>query len=372
MVMTKLHYIIAVFCLFLISGLSVEGAVLSGTDLGLASSGSTGTLDLMLDEATNGLAGYMLEISFNPGGIAQVTKVNWPSAFVMNSKSPDPPTSEITLVAVDLNDAVTAGALNTILANLEITGLAEGSTEMEIAISELTDDSGSPIDATVSGSTITVGTVTPTVTPTATPTVTPTSEPTSEPTTVPTTIVPTVTPTVEPTAEPTIEPTHTPDTETLKASFTAMPMTGVPPLAVNFTDYSTGSPKKWKWDFGDGTLSTLQNPTHVYGGIGRYTVTLEVTKGNLSSIEQKPELIRVVGDYPVGPSGFVMVTSKPSGAEINMGELYLGMTPATLIVPAGSRSLTFEKEGYLNKTVSVTIRPGEIKLIPKVMLKEAS
>nr|WP_281267990.1 PEGA domain-containing protein [Methanospirillum stamsii] len=67
-----------------------------------------------------------------------------------------------------------------------------------------------------------------------------------------------------------------------------------------------------------------------------------------------------------------MVTSKPSGAEINMGELYLGMTPATLIVPAGSRSLTFEKEGYLNKTVSVTIRPGEIKLIPKVMLKEAS
>ncbi|MDY0077635.1 MAG: PKD domain-containing protein, partial [Bacteroidales bacterium] len=30
----------------------------------------------------------------------------------------------------------------------------------------------------------------------------------------------------------------------------------------------------WNWDFGDGTSSTLQNPTHTYTSIGNYTVTL--------------------------------------------------------------------------------------------------
>ena len=169
-----------------------------------------------------------------------------------------------------------------------------------------------------------------------------------------------------PTHIPTVEP------EPLIAAFTAQPMTGTPPLTVNFTDHSTGTPKKWRWDFGDGTLSTVQNPTHVYGGIGRYTVTLEVISDNYSSVERKPEIIRVVGDYPTGPSGFVMVTSQPSAAEVHMGDLYLGTTPATLIVPAGSRSLTFQKEGYQKKTVNVTIRPNEMKLIPKVMLKPAS
>ena len=45
---------------------------------------------------------------------------------------------------------------------------------------------------------------------------------------------------------------------------------------VSFFDKSTGSPTAWKWDFGDGNTSTRRNPTHVYGKIGGYTVTLTV------------------------------------------------------------------------------------------------
>ena len=363
--MKKKNFIITLFCLLLITGLTAEAATLSGTDISLASSGSSGTIDLMLDDAPEGLAGYQLEISFDPAGIVEISSVNFPAAFSMNSAS-SLPASTVSIVAVDLMDQVTAGASSTTLATLGISAKAEGSAEMQISITELTNDSGGPITAAVSGSKVTVGTgaPTPTKTPTATPTETPTEAPSSEPTTEPRTIVPTVTPTPKPTPEPCYgQPL---------AAFTAMPMTGTPPLTVNFTDHSTGDPKQWRWDFGDGTLSTVQNPTHVYGGIGRYTVTLEVMSGNYSSVERKPEIIRVVGDYPTGPSGFVMVTSQPSGAEVNMGDRYLGTTPATLIVPAGSRSLTFEKEGYLNKTVPVTIRPNEIKLVPKVMLKASS
>ena len=62
------------------------------------------------------------------------------------------------------------------------------------------------------------------------------------------------------------------------AGFTASPTSGVVPLAVSFTDTSTGGPTSWSWDFGDGTGSTLQHPTHTYSEAGTYVATL--TAGN--------------------------------------------------------------------------------------------
>ena len=49
---------------------------------------------------------------------------------------------------------------------------------------------------------------------------------------------------------------------------------------INFTDKSTILGSKitaWFWDFGDGTTSSVQNPTHVYSKIGTYKVTLTTT-----------------------------------------------------------------------------------------------
>ena len=45
---------------------------------------------------------------------------------------------------------------------------------------------------------------------------------------------------------------------------------------MKFTDTSTGGPTSWLWDFGDGTSSTSQNPSHAYTTAGSYTVTLTV------------------------------------------------------------------------------------------------
>ncbi len=50
-----------------------------------------------------------------------------------------------------------------------------------------------------------------------------------------------------------------------------------PPLTVNFTDLSTGSPVNWQWDFGDGNTSTVQNPSNTYTSYGSFTVTLITT-----------------------------------------------------------------------------------------------
>jgi hypothetical protein len=48
------------------------------------------------------------------------------------------------------------------------------------------------------------------------------------------------------------------------------------PFTTTFTDTSDANPTKWQWDFGDGTTSAEQNPTHQYKAAGTYKVTLTV------------------------------------------------------------------------------------------------
>ncbi|AKB52502.1 Chitin binding protein [Methanosarcina barkeri str. Wiesmoor] len=79
------------------------------------------------------------------------------------------------------------------------------------------------------------------------------------------------------------------------AAFSASPTSGKYPLNVKFTDKSTGSPTKWKWDFGDGTKSFLQNPTHKYSKAGKYTVTLKVTNAAGINTATKSNYITVTG-----------------------------------------------------------------------------
>lgn len=60
------------------------------------------------------------------------------------------------------------------------------------------------------------------------------------------------------------------------AEFSADITSGVIPLAIVFSDLSTNEPISWSWDFGDGSTSTEQNPSHTYTAEGVYTVTLIV------------------------------------------------------------------------------------------------
>ncbi len=77
------------------------------------------------------------------------------------------------------------------------------------------------------------------------------------------------------------------------AGFDAAPRSGIRPLAVKFTDTSTGVVSAWLWDFGDGVASTVQHPTHTYTVTGVYTVTLIVSGPDGSDTESKPSFITV-------------------------------------------------------------------------------
>jgi PKD repeat protein len=66
---------------------------------------------------------------------------------------------------------------------------------------------------------------------------------------------------------------YTPPVAKIKASSN----TGNVPLPVQFTSTSTGAISSYQWNFGDGSTSAAQNPSHTYSTAGTHSVTLTVT-----------------------------------------------------------------------------------------------
>ena len=85
-----------------------------------------------------------------------------------------------------------------------------------------------------------------------------------------------------------------------EANFTANTTSGDAPLAVKFTDTSTGTPTNRTWDFGDGGTSIEQNPTHTYTTEGTYTVKLMVSNSLGNDSEEKTGYI-TVGSVVLAP-----------------------------------------------------------------------
>lgn len=83
-------------------------------------------------------------------------------------------------------------------------------------------------------------------------------------------------------------------------------------LSVAFTDASVdgdGTVTNWGWDFGDGSTSTDQNPTHVYTSAGDYTVSL-VVKDNDDSTSTLITKDITVAPNVIPTSDFTFVVDK--------------------------------------------------------------
>ena len=98
-------------------------------------------------------------------------------------------------------------------------------------------------------------------------------------------------------------------------------------LTVNFTDTSSGA-TSWSWDFGDGTTSTLQNPSHTYATAGNYTVALYIENSNKSWDEiNHPITLSTMGLadnskelfqlYPNPTNGIVTISLAKSASKLN-------------------------------------------------------
>ena len=171
---------------------------------------------------------------------------------------------------------------------------------------------------------------------------------------------------------------ETPPTATFSASLTS----GKAPLNVAFTDKSTGSPTSWKWTFGDGAKSFVQNPKHKYSKAGKYTVSLTVRNAKGSNTVTKTDYITVISkpianftsDVTSGKAPLtVAFTDKSMGLPANwkwaFGDgktstqqnpehqyLQEGKYKVTLTVSNAAGGNTVTKTNYI--TVTTNTRPG--------------
>ncbi len=105
------------------------------------------------------------------------------------------------------------------------------------------------------------------------------------------------------------------------ADFSAAPTSGSYPLTVQFTDQSAGSPTSWSWDLGDGTTSTVQNPSHAYQAAGIYTVSLTATNAEGSDTVTRTDLITVTEPVPttlITVSGESSIHGTVSGSYLDL------------------------------------------------------
>lgn len=81
------------------------------------------------------------------------------------------------------------------------------------------------------------------------------------------------------------------------------------PLTWQFTDFSSGNPTSWFWDFGDSTFSYEQNPIHVFPNGGTFLVCLTISDSSANCQDTYCELITVTGNPGGDCENFFTYTS---------------------------------------------------------------
>jgi len=88
------------------------------------------------------------------------------------------------------------------------------------------------------------------------------------------------------------------------ASFTSNVTSGINPMTVQFNDTSNNTPTAWYWTFGDGVVSTSQNPVHTYTAVGSYAVSLGTTNSAGSNTTTMATYINVTNALTPPTSSF--------------------------------------------------------------------
>jgi PKD repeat protein len=92
------------------------------------------------------------------------------------------------------------------------------------------------------------------------------------------------------------------------ANFTFNPNSGYAPSSVQFTSSSQNA-VDFTWDFGDGSTSIAENPSHVFTQPGTYTVTLKVKNGDKQN--QKSSQITILRPFSKAILTKVVLTDMP-------------------------------------------------------------
>lgn len=114
-------------------------------------------------------------------------------------------------------------------------------------------------------------------------------------------------------------------TPVVTADFGASVTEGASPLTVNFTNLSGITPgfgRKFLWDFGDGSISESENPSHVYTGTGGDTFTVFLS------------IVATEGEFDALATGILDSTlnsnDRVAGVDFTNDDAWLARGPAPL------------------------------------------
>jgi PKD repeat protein len=163
----------------------------------------------------------------------------------------------------------------------------------------------------------------------------------------------------------------------LTANFTATPVSGAPPLTVQFSDNSTAlntTITSWDWDFdNDGTVdATTQNPSYTYQNAGNYTVSLTVGDGGNMDNETKISYISVGSGTQITAafSGTPTTGISPLSVQFTDNSIASNTTITSWkwdfdndgTVDARSQNPLYTYQNPGNYTVSLTVSDGTISV----------
>ena len=175
-----------------------------------------------------------------------------------------------------------------------------------------------------------------------------------------------------------------------RADFVADKTRGGAPMTVTFTDKTANSPTAWKWDFGDGTTASEQNPVHTYTTLGVFTVSLTASNKDGQDTSTKTGYIVTTlapvadfkADRQVGKAPFIVVftdlsTNNPTSwlwefgdgstsSDQNPRHIYLheGAYDVRLTVTNQYGSDSLLKTGSSVPTVGTTAVPYTVAVVP--------
>ena len=142
------------------------------------------------------------------------------------------------------------------------------------------------------------------------------------------------------------------------AAFSSDNISGETPLSVQFTDESSNA-ETWLWDFGDGSNSTDQNPSHTYLSDGTFTVELTVTNTAGSDSEIKSDFITVNTPSNSSASYGVVYDFFLSTSCNNLGEFSFADVPnGKYRIAAINWSTAMAPGMWLTNVTDVTVEDG--------------
>ncbi len=162
----------------------------------------------------------------------------------------------------------------------------------------------------------------------------------------------------------------------LVANFSSNVTSGYAPLSVKFTDLST-KVTGWNWNFGDGTTSTDQNPTHIYSVEGTYFVNLTISneygysfKIDTITVRHHP-VYAYVANFGSNTTSVIDTTTNKVIATVNVGTEPWGIT----VSPDGSKVYVTNNDSNtvsvidtaakkVTATINVGNKPGGVAVTP--------